>query len=374
MKHSLSAALILLGVFACGPQKAQTSDPDSVVSTRNKWSNPEAIPVCLINRNEISDELFNDVKSHVTNDYASKAGIVFTGWGACQSSDFNAKVIRVTFSRVHNWAGRKISAGGGLSMVGSSSSSCGTGCRGGTMRLDVSQNGQYPAEGTWARTFAVTQTRATAVHEFGHAMGLLHEHERTDAPGCGDYDDEVRNSDRNVYVGSFDANSIMNYCHNSSLTNLSPGDVNGLKYLYPALGSSNNGAKPLPTPTPTPTPDQVKAFGPFDHNVSLILTTLPNTEGRYVNFTVAVDVEDHPSCEYDHVIVEDAAGWKSRSFCGRTTWKLSNLVAPVKVIFNSDPAVASKSVKISKIAYSGNGSAGEPSEAASPTVDAEAAE
>lgn len=368
MKRLSSAALILLIASACGPQKTQTSDPDSVVSTRNKWSNPAAIPVCIVNRSEISDELFNDVKAHVTSDYSSKAGIGLIGWENCKARDMNARLIRVTFNRVHNWTGSKISAGGGLSMVGSSSYACGTSCRGGTMRIDVSKNGQYPAAGTWARNFAVTQTRATAVHEFGHALGLLHEHERTDAPGCGDYEDKVRNTDRNVYVGSFDANSIMNYCHNSSLTNLSSGDVAGLKYLYPSLGASNGGSF---TPTPTPSPEKVAVFGPFGHNETKVLMTLPKSEGRLVNFSIAVDVEDHPTCDYDHVLVEDAAGWKSSRFCGRTSWKLSNLLTPVRITFISDPAVVSKSVKVSKVAYSGNASANdEPREGASPTATA----
>lgn len=372
MKRSLSAVMILLGAFACGPNKSQTSDPSSVVSTQNKWSNPRSVPVCMINRSEVSDELFNDVKDHVTKDYSSKVGIGLIGWEDCKASDRNARIIRVTFRRVHNWTGSKIAAGGGLSMVGSSSYSCGTSCRGGTLRIDISQDGKYPAPGTWARNFAVTQTRATAVHEFGHAMGLLHEHERTDAPGCGDYVDKVRNTDRNVYVGTYDPNSIMNYCHNSSLISLSAGDVAGLRYLYPSLGGSSNGAV---MPGPAPTPEKVAAFGPFGHNESKVLMTLPNTEGRLVNLTLAVDVEVHPKCEYDHVIVEDAAGWKSSKFCGRTTWNLSNLVTPVKIIFNADPAVASKSVKVSKIVYSGNPSAkDEPREEASPTVVTEASE
>lgn len=203
-----------------------------------------------MNRTEISDELLDDLKNHVTTDYMTKAGIGLVGWNECQPSELNARVIRVTFNRVHNWKGNSIGAGGGLSMVGSAPYSCGGDCRGGTMRLDIGSEGTYPAAGTWARNFAVSQTRATAVHEFGHAMGLLHEHERSDAPGCGDYDRNIQNNDRNVFVGDFDANSIMNYCHNRDLTTLSEGDVAGLQYLYPQL------VKPAEeTPAPAPVPE-----------------------------------------------------------------------------------------------------------------------
>jgi hypothetical protein len=338
-----------------------------------------------MNRSEISDELFNDIKNHVTTDYSSKAGIGLIGWGSCTTRDKSSRIIRVTFSRVHNWSGNQIGAGGGLSMVGASSYSCGTGCLGGTMRIDISRDGRYPSVGSWARNFATTQTRATAVHEFGHALGLLHEHERTDAPGCRDFDDKVRDNDWNAYVGRFDADSIMNYCHNSSLSTLSPGDVAGLKYLYPILGTTSTGPrptplpKPAPAPRPTPVPTTLTSFGPFGNNEHRVLTTIPTSAGRTVSFSLSVDVESHGSCAYDHVIVEDARGWRSSRYCGRTTWNLNSLVTPVRIIFNSDPAVTSRSVKLGKVIGSGQASFAEEAqddtwEEESPVATAEEAE
>jgi hypothetical protein len=253
MKKYLSLGMFLLSL-SCSLE-SQKSDPSSVVSTQSKWANPTAIPVCIVNRKEVSDELLNDLKNHVTTDYFSKAGIGLVGWEECQPSEMNARVIRVTFNLVHNWKGRSIGAGGGLSMVGSAPYSCGAGCRGGTMRLDIGSEGTYPASGTWARDFAVNQTRATAVHEFGHALGLLHEHERMDAPGCEDFDRNIQNTDPNVFVGEFDANSIMNYCHNRELTTLSEGDVAGLNYLYPQLAKSE-----VEAPAPGPNPNSIPAL------------------------------------------------------------------------------------------------------------------
>ncbi|MDQ3235814.1 MAG: hypothetical protein M3Q07_28735, partial [Pseudobdellovibrionaceae bacterium] len=223
MKKSLSLGMILLSI-ACSKESSH-STPNSVVNMQNKWPDPTSVPVCIMNRSEITDELFNDIKTHVVNDYSSKADIGFVGWADCQSSDMNAPVIRVIFHRVHNWNNSSsASAGGGKSKVGRDETSCG-GCGGGTMSLDVGSNGAYPPSTSRVRDFIVKQTRATAVHEFGHAMGLLHEHERSDAAGCNDFSGFVQNSDRNVYVGEYDPDSIMNYCVNKELTSLSAGDI-----------------------------------------------------------------------------------------------------------------------------------------------------
>lgn len=228
-------------VNACGQDTndASNSETQSVVldSTRSRWTNPTAIPVCIMNRSAISDELFKDVKNHVSTEYANKTGLVFVGWGSCTSAQLTQKVIRVTFSNKHNWdSTSSVSAGGGLSMVGMSSSTCGTDCKGGTMRLDVSKSGAFPAQNSRFRNFTVTRTRATAVHEFGHAIGLMHEHEREDAGNCDRSDGSVvSESSKYVYVTDYDSNSIMNYCHSGDQTTLSQKDVEGVAYLYPSV-------------------------------------------------------------------------------------------------------------------------------------------
>ncbi len=100
------------------------------------------------------------------------------------------------------------------------------------MRIDIGTSGNYPPTSHGLRNFAVDNTLGTAVHEFGHALGLAHEHERTDAPNCNDQQRQSQTSNL-VYVGKYDPSSIMNYCKSNNINSLSAGDVGGLNFLYP---------------------------------------------------------------------------------------------------------------------------------------------
>ncbi|MGH1337230.1 MAG: hypothetical protein ACRBFS_13995 [Aureispira sp.] len=69
-----------------------------------------------------------------------------------------------------------------------------------------------------------------AVHEFGHALGLAHEHNRLDCL-C---HEKPQGSDGDFYVTPCDLNSVMNYC-NPKWTNygkLSTLDIKGIQRIY----------------------------------------------------------------------------------------------------------------------------------------------
>jgi hypothetical protein len=72
-----------------------------------------------------------------------------------------------------------------------------------------------------------------ALHEFGHAAGLAHEHKRPDST-C-----KIKNDgpeDGLTPVGNFDKDSVMNYCPPSVgnfFVQLSPGDIQAINSLYP---------------------------------------------------------------------------------------------------------------------------------------------
>jgi hypothetical protein len=110
--------------------------------------------------------------------------------------------------------------------------------------------------------------RQTAIHEFGHVLGFLHEHKRTDAPTM-DWCDQAKAANRNgdpnnngfvaqgvtnnklsSYRGPYDKDSIMNYCRDQNNDSkpdgyrpwdtvndqLSAGDKAGAVALYGPVG------------------------------------------------------------------------------------------------------------------------------------------
>lgn len=224
------------------------SDRSIVLNASNRWPNTNAIPVCWINP-EAAGEIVADLEQHLRAEYA-KAKIVFDFKGKCVAANWNTAQIRVWFKRTHSWSGSGgISGGGGLSYLGAVNARLGGSEGEGTMNVQISRDVDGYAKNNW-RSWTINVTRATTVHEFGHAMGLQHEQERNDAPACNDQRGKLANDGRNVFVGAYDPASIMNYCKNgSNVASLTAGDVAGLRYLYPNAGGGTN---PPPPPPPPP--------------------------------------------------------------------------------------------------------------------------
>ena len=126
------------------------------------------------------------------------------------------------------------------------SGASGTGCSSAVGRQGGRQ--EIPCDLAWAGIPAV-------MHETGHAVGLIHEHQRSDRDQYIDVDSAVQNGkdfkidSKATRIGNYDCVSLMHYppetgkiaikpggCPSvGGATGLSPGDQAALRYLYPTI-------------------------------------------------------------------------------------------------------------------------------------------
>jgi hypothetical protein len=236
-----SAVMTLVMLAACGgqaPAGQEGSGNEGRVSqdlygdTAAMWplpfSGPLAIPVCwqdpsgpdiVRNGYQITeDQLRAWTRDAIEQGWQRFANINFTGWGICPSS----------FT--------------GIRVEGRSPGNPNTAAGSYTHRNDPTawMHLAYVAEGRdCAASVAAMENcaRYNALHEFGHALGFLHEEQRPDYTGDNCLSTRAP-SPNPVTYGAYDLGSVMSYCNAISVsapnypTELSPGDVAGIQRAY----------------------------------------------------------------------------------------------------------------------------------------------
>lgn len=212
MRSALSW-LILSILFSCKTMPVPESESSSIVDKSTLWKDPGKISVCFVDLKS-SSQFADRVKSHINKTYGKTKAVRFQGWGDCGG--------KIDGSRIAVKLGKgAYLGGGGCSQIGPGVGQCQSNTF--TMYIDTNQ----------------PNLEGLAAHEFGHAVGLRHEHERADRGGhCAKTEFQPVAKGVNIqYIGNYDDNSIMafSYCR-FDLKDLSAGDIAVLDAVYAGGG------------------------------------------------------------------------------------------------------------------------------------------
>jgi hypothetical protein len=148
------------------------------------------------------------VKEAIANSWQLAADITFTNWGKTTQSSRGIRIKISDQAPAVTKLGKHLDEDGEM------------------MILNFTFNKWSPEMKGRRKDFII----AIAVHEFGHALGFAHEHNRKDCNVC-DADEQGTTSD---YFIPCDLNSVMNYCNPeyAGWGKLSHGDIIAVTTLY----------------------------------------------------------------------------------------------------------------------------------------------
>lgn len=231
----LTLVLLSLAIFACGGQVDGSSDDEGALDVRSshqplfvgqnlRWSAPELRVCWTTNPANAADVHFRQVvQNAVTGTWQASSPMRFTGWGVCSQGEH----IRIQVG--DRWPQSMI----GTDALTTSGPSMWLSFTYATAELRA-------AFGNCLTSAAALDacSSAIAVHEFGHALGFIHEQARSDTPN---WCTKEPNAPSGIALGGWDAQSVMNYCNDvwNNAGRLSAGDVAGLTQTYGHLAPAS---------------------------------------------------------------------------------------------------------------------------------------
>jgi hypothetical protein len=199
------------------------------------WPRSQPIYVCWENPTPAYKDDMALVERSVEESWKWNSQLQFSGWGKCASANRGIRIFIDDSGPLTREIGKNLeSVQNGLLQ----------GMKNGMVLNFTFHN--------WSPTCQQTHdlcVKSIAMHEFGHAIGLVHEQNRPDAPGECWYLKQGSNGDHPLTP--YDKDSIMNYCNSSWNTQakLSALDIDAVQTLYgKPLGQSSTLNELLPNP------------------------------------------------------------------------------------------------------------------------------